>query len=235
MVKIDKNCIECGEKKTRKDRARPIYLCDLCSTTDKYKLLYKTDIKNQYLMTEDELEDYECYIVKGRRGYPDMTMYKISDVKDIFCMNYTIDRNDNVAIENKINELQADKQKKSLDRKEKINKRKMEISEKRKTKLVKVLKSYDLKLRDDSKLCNGYIDGTITDWGVDQIVQRMCQMKYLYDYCHMNDCYDEAYEDQQEELEAGYFPDCTVIEQAELVALDKYSGNAYPNVWPWMI
>ena len=232
MVKIDKKCIECGEKKARKDRARAIYLCDICSITDKYKLLYKTDIKNRYFINEDELDDYDCYIVDGRRGYPDMTLYKISDVKDGFCSKFSIDRNNNTAIENKINELQKDKEQKLLERKENAKKKKMEMNDKRKTKLVKVLKEYGLELRNDSKLCNGYIDGTIKDLSLNEIVQRMCQMKYLYDYCNMDDCCAEAYDYQQEELRAGYFPDCTVFEHAELIALKKY-GN-YPAVWPWL-
>lgn len=94
------------------------------------------------------------------------------------------------------------------------------------------MNKYKLTLRNDSKLCTGYINGTIKDLTCKQIAVRMCQMKYLYDYCHMNDCCEEAYESQQEEYRAGYLPDCTVFEQAELIALHKY-GN-YPNVWPWL-
>lgn len=232
MVKVDKKCIECGDKKTKKAKARDFYLCEVCMELDKYKLICKTDIKNKYFVTEDELEGCDFYIVKQGNGYPDMTLYKTTDVKDVCCSKYKIDRNDENAIINKMNELQDEKEKKSSERKEKIKQKKEEMNNKRKTKLVKALKDYGLTLRNDSKLCNGYIDGTIKDWSINQIVQRMCQMKYLYDYCNMDECCQDAYEEQQEELRAGYFPDCTVFEQAELIALKRY-GN-YPAVWPWL-
>ena len=218
---------------TKKDRDRQIYLCKICSESDKYKLLYKTDIKIRYFLTDDELEDIDRYDIQGRNGYPDMKLYKISDVKDIFCSKYSIDRNDENAINNKMEELQKKKEERIIEKKEKAKKKKEELSKKRKTKLVQSLKKYGLVLRNDSKLCNGYIDGTITDWTIDQIVNRMCQMKYLYDYCHMDKCYQEAYEAQQDEFNAGYFPDCSVFEQAELIALEKY-GN-YPAKWPWFM
>lgn len=232
MVKINKKCAECGESKTKKARGREIYLCDVCMEMDKYKLICKTEVKNKYFITEDELEGYDSYTVKQGRGFPDMTLYKVSDVKDIFCANYNIDRNSEDDITRVMNELQAQKEKKLLERREKIRKNKQNARDKRRKKLVSELKKYGLVLRNDSKLCTGFIDGTITDWTVEEITERMCQMKYLYDYCNMNECYQEAYEEQQEEFNAGYIPDCTVFEQAELIALDRY-GN-YPTIWPWL-
>lgn len=232
MAKVDKSCIECGESKTKKAKARDFYLCEICSELDKYKLIYKTHIKNKYFITENELEEYDNYIVKQDRGYPNMTLYKISDVKDVFCSKYKINRNNNFAIVNKMNNLQEEKERKSIERKERIKKNKKDRANKRKIKLVKALKDYGLTLRKDSKLCCGYIDGTIKDWSIKEIVQRMCQMKYLYEYCNMNDCYQKAYDDQQRELNAGYFPDCTVFERAEMIALNTY--GEYPTVWPWL-
>ena len=81
-----------------------------------------------------------------------------------------------------------------------------------------------MELCSDSKLCEGYIDGTIKDWTVEKIAERMCQMKYLFDYAGM--------EYQKEEFENGYFPDMTVFEQAEDSALRKIGG--YPKKWPWL-
>jgi hypothetical protein len=99
--------------------------------------------------------------------------------------------------------------------------------------LVNALAAKHLVLREDSKLCQMYIEGCKDAWTLEQIVHRMCQMKYLYDYCHMDECCDEAYKEQKEEKQAGYWPDRTVMEQAEMIALEKY-GN-YPLAWPWLL
>lgn len=72
---VNKDCSECGVKNSKKDKARQIYLCDGCGTTDKYKLLCKTDIKNDYQITEEELEGYDDYTVKRGRGYPNCTTF----------------------------------------------------------------------------------------------------------------------------------------------------------------
>lgn len=53
----------------------------------------------------------------------------------------------------------------------------------RRNNLIDALQEYKLELRDDSKLCHGYINGTIKTHTIPQIVERMCQMKFLYEYC----------------------------------------------------
>jgi hypothetical protein len=101
----------------------------------------------------------------------------------------------------------------------------------RRKELIEKLAEYKLKLRTDSKLCDKYIKEGDID--IDDVVERMCQMKYLYDYCDMASACIEAEEAQAEELNAGYFPDCTVFEQAEMIALEKKGGD-YPSIYPWM-
>jgi hypothetical protein len=51
----------------------------------------------------------------------------------------------------------------------------------------------------------------------------------------MDECREEAYQENVETLRAGYFPDMTVSENAEYIALKKYSNGEYPRVFPWMI
>ena len=60
----------------------------------------------------------------------------------------------------------------------------------------------------------------------------MCQMKFLYDHANMNYYLKKAENNQAEEIEAGYFPDMSIFEQAEMYALKKIGG--YPKKWPWM-
>ena len=110
----------------------------------------------------------------------------------------------------------------------------------RRTELIKALSKVGLELRSDSKLCDGWINNSITDyrrrtdnsWTIGSVVNRMCQMRYLFDYCNMDECLQIAYEEQQDELENGYFPDSSVFDDAEYLAL---KGNCYPKVFPWLV
>lgn len=130
---MSKICIECNGKNARKDRARGIYLCSTCSDTKKYKLICKTFIKNEYFITEDELEDYESYIVEQRRGYPDMTLYHLSDVLTVFCVKYNIDENN---VNTKLIELKTIKERIKMDKLTKRNEKKKVMSEKGKINYV---------------------------------------------------------------------------------------------------
>jgi hypothetical protein len=225
-------CEGCGETKNlSKDRARQFYLCNACDESIEYKLICKSHIKNDYFMDESEMKGCEYFLI-DRRSYPMMTLYALKDVIRIFSLQHGIDSKNMDDVKNKINELKNIKNQKQIEKKQKAQQKKQTMMGNKKKKLTKALNTYGLELRDDSKLCNGYIDGSIKDWSIDGIVQRMCQMKYLYDYCNMDDCYDKAYEDQQEEYNAGYFPDCSVFEQAEMMALKKCGG--YPEEWPWL-
>lgn len=51
-----------------------------------------------------------------------------------------------------------------------------------------------VKFRSDSALCSQYINGT-SDLSLDYVVQRMCEMKYLYEYCHMKLIKTQIYND----------------------------------------
>ena len=63
----------------------------------------------------------------------------------------------------------------------------------------------------------------------------MCEMKYLYEYCHMDECRQIAYEEYLAEKNDGYYPDMSVSDRAEMIALDKYSNGKYPEIFPWLV
>src|SRR5437868_545371 len=86
-------CEECKKSKGKEHRVLEIYLCDECKEFDKYQLICKTDIKNEYDLLPDDLDCYENYIV-SRNRYPDMTLYKLDDILDVFCSYHKIDKND---------------------------------------------------------------------------------------------------------------------------------------------
>lgn len=104
----------------------------------------------------------------------------------------------------------------------------LEKREIRRLSLIDALKLYKLKLRSDSKLCMQYIDNKLVDWSLDQVVRRMCEMKYLYDYCDMNlfcrQVFRSEYSMHKSNLEK--------LAEAEEKALKRY--GPYPNQWPWI-
>ena len=99
----------------------------------------------------------------------------------------------------------------------------------RKKNLEISLKSNGLVLRRDSKYCWRYIDEALGD--IDEIVQRMCEMKFLYDYCDFDNVMTTVYLEQQDEIEAGYFPDASVFDTSEYNVLSKI--GKYPEIFPW--
>lgn len=236
MSKVDRSCVGCGSSSTRKDRHRHIYLCTSCQETDKFKLIYKSYVKEKYFIEVSDLEAHGCefFLVEQSR-WPTKTLYKVSDVLDLFCVKYNIERTNSEAIQEKLEELKERQSSIKAERAQKRAAKKQTASEQRRSNLVTALTAVGLELRQDSKLCQGYIDGTIKDWDLPSIVRRMCQMKYLYDYCHMDECYDEAETEQDEEYRAGYFPDQSTFDLAEMIALRKYGRNGqYPTSWPWL-
>ena len=98
------------------------------------------------------------------------------------------------------------------------------------TQLTFLLKQAGLELRDDSKLCKKYINTAEGD--PSYIVERMSQMKFLFEYCNMQKVLDEVSLKQEEEWESGYIPDCTVFDEAEYTILEK---TPYPKIWPWQL
>ena len=54
---------------------------------------------------------------------------------------------------------------------------------------------------------------------------------YLYEYCDMKKELEKVSLENEEILEAGYFPDMSVFDEAEANILERI--DEYPKVWPW--
>jgi hypothetical protein len=229
-INTNKICVECknNEIETSWDSLRNIYLCIDCKDSNKYKLICKTDIRKEYFINPNLMTECINY-TKSVYGHKYETiLYRICDVLDKFCIHYNIDRDDEEVIIHKLEELER----KRDNRRMKIRETMENKRNKRKQEIINGLAKYKLELRNDSKLCQGYIDNTIKDWTINEIVNRMCQMKYLFDYCNMDYYLGKAYQFQKDEINDGYYPDCSVFEKAELMALKKV--KKYPKEWPWM-
>ena len=99
------------------------------------------------------------------------------------------------------------------------------------TKLKLKLRKRGLRFRKDSSLCSSYINGK-TDLNVNVIVQKMCELNYLYEYCDLKNIKYDLYNDY---VTNGFVKNYegTVTSQAKKIALEKYSNGEYPHVFPW--
>jgi hypothetical protein len=206
------------------------YLCKECKTTNNnYILVTKTNAKKDFLLTEDDLDNIDIFEGKTTSTYGPATYYIKSNLITFACNKYDVDQQ---CLNNKLNEIITNKNNNKEEKRKNREIKNEELKIKRKNKLILNLKKVGLKFRNDSILYKKYISGD-KEFSLEYIISRMLQMKYLYEYCHMDECKAIAYKKQCKELNAGYFPDCSVSEYAEDLALEKYSNGKYPDVYPW--
>jgi len=115
-----------------------------------------------------------------------------------------------------------------LSKAEKRASKRKSAREIRERELVKELRSANASVRPDSRLCKGYIDGTLRGWSLPMVVQRTVEVQFLFKHLDMKGCLKQAEREQRDELEAGYFPDISLFDQAEHIALEKIGGK-YPD------
>ena len=221
-------CVECKKTGATQSNIFNKLLCSVCKNSDAYKMVYKTTAKKEYFLTDADIGRLETFDgPKIRRNFT--TLIKLTDVKNAFCKKFSVELSQIDEAKDQI-EISIDEEK--TRKRDLRDERKYDLKVKRKKSLEDELAKYNLVLRDDSNLCQGYINGSIKDWSLDQIVNRMCQMHYLYNYTDMEKYLEEARTDYYETIKAGYFPDCSIQEDAELKAVGPL--NNYPVVWPWM-
>jgi hypothetical protein len=111
------------------------------------------------------------------------------------------------------------------------SKNNLQIKLQKKTELELKLNERGVEFRSDSVLCAQYINGT-SDLSLDCVVQRMCEMKYLYEYCDMKSIRIQTYNDF---VANGYVKNFkgTISNQAEKIALETHSNGIYPDIFPW--
>ena len=221
-------CIECNIRDGKLLRHINVIVCDYCDKLDKYTLITKTTAKNDYILTDSDLQDLEYYIANSLYRRQPAKLYNKQAVMIRACTKHDLTL-DNIA--SGIEHIKELKNAKTQERRAKIQATKQAKYDHRKAELVNALQNAGLELRSDSKLCQMYMDGEQNN--LESVVKRMCQMKYLYDYCHMNECNEEAYREYCEERKLGYHVDETVSEKAEYIALKRYSRGVYPATWPW--
>lgn len=215
----DKLCDECLLEKGKIHPTFDMRLCDACRKLSKYKLICKSTAKSRYQLTEKDMTNIDEWFEVKNPHYNRASAMKLCHEDEaiiVACRKY-----------NCTEEELTKKQNKREKAKQEIEEIKQYANDERKHQLVLALENSGLKLRSDSSLCNGYIDGTITDWTLDRIVERMCQMKYLYDYCDFNKYFQQARNNSDR-----YNRDEPLFDKAERLALKACGG--YPKVFPWL-
>ena len=221
--------MECNGPRAMFRYKQSINVCNACYALPKYTLITKTKTKQIYKLTDDELFGLTEYYGPGAYGMGEATYYTKEQVIACACIKHatTPDELDTV-----LHNIQVQKELVKQEKQQQRNQRELLRREKRRIKLMSRLNQSGLELRNDSALCQQYIDG-VCKYDIDAVVKRMKQMKFLFEYCHMEECKDTAYEEYVDELDSGYYPDCSVFDRAEDIALSKYSGGKYPNKFPW--
>ena len=197
-----------------------IVLCSPCSRLPEYILISKSKCKTEYKLTDTDFNGLTVY--EGTCRYGVATYYTTRDVSRRACDKH------NTTIEN-LSEVVKQIQ---LTKKQTLEEQRANRVDRRYNELTSGLHSAGLELRSDSALCQQFIQG-VSEYSSEYIVQRMSEMKFLFEYCHMDECRDIANEEHYDELEAGYIPDCSVFDRAEEIALQKYSNGQYPVIFPW--
>ena len=216
-------CVSCHVVHGTLRNRLSVVLCSLCLRLPEHVLISKSKCKTEYHISDIDFNGLIAY--EGTCGYGTATYYTMNDVSSRACEKH------NTTIDNLSEVLQQIQTVKDL-RKQASKERRVDIENTRKdnrqTELTEQLHLAGLELRSDSALCQQYISG-ISEHSLEYIVRRMSEMKYLFEYCHMDECRDIAYEEHCDELKAGYFPDCSVFDRAEEIALQKYSNGLYPR------
>lgn len=213
----------------------------------KEQKITKTRALNEYHLTIKDIEPLNYDVVDNPlyRSSNSMILYKLADIEELFMSKYDCEKESiddkKCELEDKKNEKRENKQNETNEKynmmindpniidklSEKIKLTKID----RKVLLVKKLGEAGLGLRSDSKLCGGYIDGTIHT-NVDVVVERMCQLHYFYNYCDHKKYFKKAKKEFEKLFGDEYPHGFSLLDQAEECLL-KDIGE-YPEVYPWL-
>ncbi|ACH46779.1 unknown [Feldmannia species virus] len=103
--------------------------------------------------------------------------------------------------------------------------------------LVQELSKLQLTLRPDSRLCSGFIEGTLDDrWDLERVVHECALMNWLFVYTDYPQRLEEAFRFFSDFLPTGKAVQAFVREKVQPVikfgTISKCGG--IPSRWPWL-
>lgn len=227
--KIHKLCMNCGRHGA--ELHFPSYiLCKKCTKKNEYKLISRESAHIKYGVNDNELLKIKN-IVRANYNYnrrpeypkkyylerevrlminePLLAERKLMMPESSFCRNYY---SREAREDYDVYGLEDDKKRK------------------RRNELMMALKKYGLTLREDSIICNKYICGNI-EKNIDEIVEKMCTMKYLFEYTDYSNIMRKLMIKKRYTFVAYNNHEFRAIGKKQ--ALEDTDGN-WPESWPWL-
>lgn len=213
--KKNKYCFSCLQKTTKFHDIYKIYVCKDCSKTKTpYQMVTRTTAMKEYCLKGKEVDELKCLQVPNPRfkSASPMRLYMLTDV---------LAKKGNRNIE----EIKEKKNQSLLKRRQK----KEQLQEERRKKLENALQQVGVEWRNDSELCEMYVSSKKTDWELEQIVNEMAFMKYLYNYTD----YRIRLEEEVEKIH--HYEGCYY--QGIWKEASDYVKSQYPipSKWPWLV
>lgn len=197
-------------------------------TDDIDKILYMLSL-NRYIGTKKIKENF-CLTVNDIEN---LNRFEVNNGK-IFLYN----KNEVVLTSFKKNKNVKNLNKIILDKDEQKNIKqvlKLNIRLSRFKMLQKALTKCGMEIRKDSKLCSLYLENPRCGWSLKEVVIRMAQMKFLFEYRNMNMIKHEVIEElhSSDYFEDIYTPYEEIFNISERRALENI-GGVYPRIFPWL-
>jgi hypothetical protein len=221
-------CFDCWKKTTCLDHFFQIPICYGCRKDNlNLKMITKTTAKTEYHLTDIDLKKLEYFETKNPhyRCGSNMTLFLESDVKKYVDEKYG-ESFENIKLEK---ETKKAKRKKNKENKKTI----------RRSELSNELQKVGLKIRNDSKLCENYIDGSLSnEWSLKKVVDMCCEMHWLYNYTNYKKKLNRSLNNEIEICKSWdgryYFSD--IYDDVEPTVRNKIikENGGLPIVYPWL-
>ncbi len=218
-------CMNCGRVRNNGDNLKYFnyVLCFKCQRKKEFKRINEASASINFGVKDNDLlsiksQIYKCYAFPyGNIMTVNINFYLKSDIEEI--------KNEQVLKEKKERSIDY-----PLPFGRHLKESEIRTEDIRKDKLIEELSKYKLPLRDDSMLCITYIRG-INKKTLSEIIQKMCLMKFLFDYTDYANRMRILIAQSKWRFVAYDNSERRAIAQNAIL---KTIGGSWPDLWPWM-
>jgi len=157
---------------------------------NKNKMITATDCKKEWYLNDNDLLNLNVISTYNKKYKKMMRLYYKNEIIEYVLIKYGGSKKFYEFINNKIN----NKNKRFLNKADKINKRKELLIEK--------LKEHNLTLRNDSVVCDDYINGIRDD--INEVVMTMVEMNYYMTKTNYKSIMNELMNDLKKDIRNNY-------------------------------
>lgn len=213
-----------------------------------YKNVFKTACTKDYKLKEEELKGLESTVRYNNVYHKYTTSYNNAQVRQLVCKKYNGWTNF-ILFKNNLTNIKLIKQQKALDKKKIIENKYLEWKKEykltfnysdlksldRENLLKQYAKEHNIRIREDSYLCQSFIIGEIKDMSIDYIIAILQMTSILFNYSHI--VYSEYHEICKEYLMMLMFTNkknikytwSNAVEDTENAFEDKFSKYRYQS------